>query len=184
MMLQRKLGMTSDHTGLTAAWTQYVLYALIALIVLLFALFYLVGFDIPFDENPDYNAPLLTGVLISFAILLLLVTTVLAIVSGVRSMYKYRSKQKKENGIRSARIIMAVSAGTLCMLLLSFLLAPIGAIKVNGVLFTDGFWLRVAEMFVDTSLFLLLAAFATVGIGYAIRVKRHNEKMKRRNQTC
>ena len=91
MMLQRKLGMTSDHTGLTATWTQYVLYVLIALIVLLFALFYLVGFDIPYDENPDYNAPLLTGVLISFAILLLLVTTVLAIVSGVRSMYKYRS---------------------------------------------------------------------------------------------
>lgn len=59
-----------------------------------------------------------------------------------------------------------------------------GAIKVNGVLFTDGFWLRVAEMFVDTSLFLLLAAFAIVGISYAIRVKRHNEKMKRRNQTC
>lgn len=184
MMLQRKFGSASDHTGLTAAWTQYVLYVLIALIVLLFALFYLVGFDIPYDENPDYNAPLLTGVLISFAILLLLITTVLAIVSGVRSMYKYRSKHKKENGIRSARIIMAVSAGTLCMLLLSFLLAPIGAIKVNGVLFTDGFWLRVAEMFVDTSLFLLLAAFATVGIGYAIRVKRHNEKMKRRNQTC
>lgn len=179
-----RVGMSLGHTGLIAARTQYVLYALIALIVLLFGLFFLVGFDTPYDENPDYNAPLFTGVLISFTLFLLLATTVLAIVSGVRSMYKYRSKHQKENGIRSTRIIMAVAAGTMCVLLLSFLLAPVGAIKVNGALFADGFWLRVAEMFVDTSLFLLLAAFAAVGIGYTIRVKRHNEKMKRRNQVC
>lgn len=179
-----RVGMPMGYTGLIAARTQYVLYALIALIVLLFGLFFLVGFDTPYDENPDYNAPLLTGVLISFTLFLLLATTVVAIASGVRSMYKYRSKHRKENGIRSARIIMAVAAGTMCVLLLSFLLAPVGAIKVNGALFADGFWLRVAEMFVDTSLFLLLAAFAAVGIGYTIRVKRHNEKMKRRNQVC
>lgn len=179
-----RVGMSIGHTGLIAARTQYVLYALIALIVLLFGLVFLVGFDTPYDENPDYNAPLFTGVLISFTLFLLLATTVVAIASGVRSMYKYRSKHQKENGIRSARIIMAVATGTMCVLLLSFILAPVDAIKVNGALFADGFWLRVAEMFVDTSLFLLLAAFAAVGIGYTIRVKRHNEKMKRRNQVC
>lgn len=179
-----RVGMSLGHTGLIAARTQYVLYALIALIVWLFGLFFLVGFDTPYDENPDYNAPLFTGVLISFTLFLLLATTVVAIASGVRSMYKYRNKHQKENGIRSARIIMAVATGTMCVLLLSFILAPVDAIKVNGALFADGFWLRVAEMFVDTSLFLLLAAFAAVGIGYTIRVKRHNEKMKRRNQVC
>ena len=53
-----RVGMSLGHTGLIAARTQYVLYALIALIVLLFGLFFLVGFDTPYDENPDYNAPL------------------------------------------------------------------------------------------------------------------------------
>ena len=31
---------------------------MIGLAVLVFGLFYLIGYDLPFDENPDFNAPL------------------------------------------------------------------------------------------------------------------------------
>ena len=35
-----------------------------SLAVVVFALFFLVGYDMPFLENPDFNAPLFTDVLI------------------------------------------------------------------------------------------------------------------------
>ena len=52
--------------------SQSVFYLLMTLIVVVYALFFLVGYEHPYDENPDFNAPLLTGVLITFVLLLLL----------------------------------------------------------------------------------------------------------------
>ena len=39
--------------------SQQVFYIMIGLAVLIFGLFFLVGYDLPFEENPDFNAPLL-----------------------------------------------------------------------------------------------------------------------------
>lgn len=36
--------------------SQYILYVLVGLIVLIFILFYLIGFDLPFLDNPAFNA--------------------------------------------------------------------------------------------------------------------------------
>ena len=44
--------------------SQKVFRLMIGLAVLVFGLFYLIGYDLPFDENPDFNAPLFTDVLI------------------------------------------------------------------------------------------------------------------------
>ena len=44
--------------------SQKVFRLMIGLSVLVFGLFYLIGYDLPFDENPDFNAPLFTDVLI------------------------------------------------------------------------------------------------------------------------
>ena len=45
--------------------SQQVFYIMIGLAVLVFGLFFLVGYDLPFEENPDFNAPLFTDVLIT-----------------------------------------------------------------------------------------------------------------------
>ena len=45
--------------------SQQVFYIMIGLAVLVFGLFFLVGYDLPFEENPDFNAPLFTDVLIN-----------------------------------------------------------------------------------------------------------------------
>ena len=39
--------------------SQQVFYIMIALAVIVFGLFFLVGYDMPFEENPDFNAHLL-----------------------------------------------------------------------------------------------------------------------------
>ena len=44
--------------------SQRVLFAIIAVTAVVFALFYLVGFNHPFPDDPDFNEPRLTDVLL------------------------------------------------------------------------------------------------------------------------
>ena len=50
--------------------------------------------------------------------------------------------------------------------------------SVNGVQYADGLWLRVAEMFVDTSLLLLVAAVVAVAYGYVRRVRNRRKEAR------
>ena len=68
-----------------------VLIVLVALSVVVFVAFWLVGFYMPFFENPRFNAPLLTDLLIGFVyfMLLLAIATVAISMSGwARRMMK------------------------------------------------------------------------------------------------
>ena len=58
--------------------SQKVFYLLSAVIVLLFGLFYAVGYSIPYLLNPDLNAPLFTGAIISLILFLLLLAVAFA----------------------------------------------------------------------------------------------------------
>ena len=59
-----------------------VLVVLIVITVIVFAAFWLVGFNMPFMDDPRFNAPLLTDVVIAFVYLMLL----LAIMAVVLNM--------------------------------------------------------------------------------------------------
>ena len=59
-----------------------VLVVLVVITVIVFAAFWLVGFNMPFMDDPRFNAPLLTDVVISFVYLMLL----LAIMAVVLNM--------------------------------------------------------------------------------------------------
>ena len=54
--------------------SQRVLYLLIALTVLVFALFYFVAYDRPFADDPSFNAPLFTDLLLVFMLLLVVLS--------------------------------------------------------------------------------------------------------------
>ena len=64
--------------------SQKVFRLMIGLAVLVFGLFYLIGYDLPFDENPDFNAPLFTDVLIFLMWLFLIGGVGLAVYSMVK----------------------------------------------------------------------------------------------------
>ena len=72
--------------------SQQVFYIMIGLAVLVFGLFFLVGYDLPFEENPDFNAPLFTDVLILLMWLFLIGGTGLAVFSMIRD---YRSSKSE-----------------------------------------------------------------------------------------
>ena len=54
----------------TERLSNIVFYVLIGIIVVLALLFRLVGFDMPYEYNFDYNAPLLTGAVVTFMLVL------------------------------------------------------------------------------------------------------------------
>ena len=61
---------------------------------------------------------------------------------------------------------LTVTVLVVLSLVLTFALAPTSAVYVNGSPYHDTLWLRATEMFVDTSLLLLIAALAAVVYGY------------------
>ena len=156
--------------------SQSVFYLLMTLIVVVYTLFFLVGYEHPYDENPNFNAPLLTGVLITFVLLLLLMAVAVTLFAVYRSLHRMRGHTGVVNGIPALRIALGVGVGTFCIMILSFALAPTDAMSVNGVQYAEVLWLRVAEMFVDTSLLLLVAAVVAVAYGYVRRVRNRRKE--------
>lgn len=154
-----------------AGWTTEristtVLYAIIGLVTVVFAAFFLVGFDMEQPDVPGFNAPLLTGTLIGLMWLLLVVAAIAFGMSVIRG-YKTRGKEGKVvNAIPAARISYASLGTMVVLLILSFAFAPTDAILINGESFTDGFWLRVSEMFVFTSIVLIVIAAGAVIFGF------------------
>ena len=132
----------------------FVFYVLIGLIVVLGLLFRLIGYDMPYEYNFDYNAPLLTG-----GPLLLMVCTM------IRGMRLNSDENRVVNNIPARRISVCVALGTLLLLVLTFALSSTDALKVNGAAYTDNFWLRASGMFVGTSLLMIVAAIAAVVYG-------------------
>ena len=63
-----------------------IFYVIVALSAVLFVLFWLIGYDMPYEEDPEYNAPLLTGVLVSFMIVLTIAAVVLMTWGLIRSV--------------------------------------------------------------------------------------------------
>jgi len=144
--------------------SQQVFYVMIGLAVLVFGLFFLVGYDMPFEENPDFNAPLFTDVLIGLMWLFLIGGVGLALFSMVRD-YRSSKSEAVVNGVPVRRIFRITWIGTLAVLVLSFLLGGSDPMLINGEDYTDWLWLKLSDMFVVTSLLMLLAGIGAVCFG-------------------
>ena len=139
-----------------------VLYALLVVAAVVFVAFYLVGFNRPFDEDPNFNEPLLTTVVIVVMWLMLVAALVAAVLSVVRSL-KVRDKQQSTlNGIPVRRLALLSGGGLLLCLLLTFLTGSSAPMLINGQRYADSMWLKVADMFINTAIILLLIAIVAV----------------------
>ena len=92
---------------------------------------------------------------------------------------KVRGKSESvDNNIPTRKISYAVVLTTLASLLLFFFAGSSRPMTVNGVSYTDGFWLKTADMFVVTGSMLIVLAVAAVIFGATryYRKKQHVEK--------
>ena len=95
-----------------------IFYILIGVIVLLFALFWIIGYDMPYDDNPDYSAPLLTDALIWFMIVLTFSTFGLAVFGAINGMRKNKGENVVVNNVPARRILWRSSSVRRCCLCL------------------------------------------------------------------
>ena len=153
--------MTTDYRKLPSR----VLYVLSGVTVLVFALFWLVGFDRPYDDDANFNAPLFTDALLVLMLLLTAGAIGVATWSAIRSGKANRGGERIVNNIPVRKIGLAVAVGTAVVLLLTFLLASPAPMRINGLDYTDTFWLRASGMFVSTSLLMIFVAIAAVVYG-------------------
>lgn len=148
----------------TEQLSRRVFYILLALTVVVFALFWLVGYDNPFSEG-DFNAPLFTGLLLSFMYLLVAATIIVAIIAMVRSRKTGRSESGVVNGVPERRIRVITWTATFVLLLITFAVGSSATMTINGHQYADWLWLKLSDMLIFSSVVLLLAAVAAVVYG-------------------
>lgn len=159
--------------------SQKIFYVLIGLAVIVFLLFFFVGYDMPFEENPDFIAPLFTDVLIVFMAMLFLLALATICVSffvSYRKSADLKSKDGMIHQIPRRKITQFVWGGTFMLLLLTFLMGSASPMLVNGTEFEDWTWLKVSDMFVLTSLLMLFCAVGAVAFGATRYIRKKGNR--------
>lgn len=151
--------------------SQFTLYSIIAIVVLVFVAFYLIGFDNPYIADASFNAPLLTDGLLWLMYVLVAGTLGVMAFSIIKTLKTVKIENAKVNGIPAQKIAYSVFFGMLIVLLLTFVFGSTKAMLINGVMFSDKFWLRATDMLVNTIVILLLVSVVAVIFG-ATRYRR------------
>ena len=155
--------------------SKQVFYGLIAIIIVIFSMFYLIGFHTPDWDNPNFNAPMFTNVLLIFMFLLLVGSIVIAGWSMFSSLRKRGKSEKLQNGIPVKRNAYIIVIGTLLLLVCTFLLASSSPMTVNGKEYARVLWLKLSDMFIWTSGILIVVAFITVVFGASRNWRKRND---------
>lgn len=158
----------------TEGFSTRILYILIGLTAVVFAAFFLIGYDMPYEEDPSFNAPLLTDLLPYFMMLLVLLAIITAVYSVVKSIRQRDKGDNVSNGIPATKIAYSSLGFLVGCLILTFLFGSSEPLKVNGTMFKDTFWLKATDMLVNTSLIMLLATIGCVIYGFS----RYHRKMQ------
>lgn len=152
--------------------SQTVLYAIIGVAVVVFALFYLVGYNMPSVEEPSFNAPLLTDALLILMIVLLVVAAIIGIGAVVIGLRKRDSGDKVVNGVPAAKISMLTFGITFLLLVATFVFGSTDSMMINGHQFTDVLALKLTDMFVQTSIVMIVLAVCAVIFGYTRYIRK------------
>lgn len=147
-----------------------VFIALLAVIAVVFVAFYLIGFNRPYADDPNFNEPLLTDVVLVFMFLILLLAVAAAIWGVVRAV-RMRDDLPADNASTPYRYGWMVAVGTVLLMALTFLLGSTAPIWVNGAVYDNAFWLKTANMFVWSSVIMIIAAAAAAAF-YTLRNRK------------
>lgn len=100
---------------------------------------------------------LFVDVVIVAMYVLLVVTLALSVWSAVHGVKTHQRQ-------RQTRIAYSVAIGVGLTLLITYLFGSTRPLSINGSLFTDTFWLRVADMFIHSSILIIIACSVVIVI--------------------
>ena len=151
-----------------------VLYVLVGIIGVVVILFWLVGFSLPFDDDPNFTAPLFTNLLLVLMYILAFTGIVVGIWSVYRTLKVRGESESVDNNIPTRKLSYTIVFTTIASLLLFFLVGSSQPMRINGISYTDGFWLKVSDMFIYTSLLMIIAGMCVAAYG-ATKYNRKND---------
>ena len=109
-----------------------------------------------------FVSPLVADVMLWLMYIAIVVAVIVTIVSMARTVRLRTKDEEVVNGVPRTRMAWIVIVAFLLCLVLTFLLGSSEPVKTNGELFTDTFWLKAADMFIYTSLILIIGCFVGV----------------------
>lgn len=96
------------------------------------------------------------------------------------AVYRIKMGEKSPsvvNGIPAGKITLATVIGTIVMLVITFLTGTDNKLTVNGNVYENALWLKVADMFIFTS--LMMFVLAAVIVLYGVVRRYFNIKRRR-----
>ena len=109
-----------------------------------------------------FVSPLIADIMLWLMYIAIAVALIVTVVSMVQTVRLRTKDEEVVNGVPRTRMAWIVVVAFLLCLVLTFLLGSYEPVRTNGNLFTDAFWLKAADMFIYTSLILIIGCFAGV----------------------
>lgn len=152
--------------------SQTVFYVIIGIIAVTFALFYLVGYNTQSVEDPSFVSPMLTDVILVLMIVLLAAAAVVGIAAVYVGLRKRDKSDRTVNGVPAAKISTITFGVTFALLLLTFIFGSTDSMMINGHQFTEVVSLKLTDMFVATSIVMIVVAIGAMVFGYTRYIRK------------
>ena len=110
----------------------------------------------------SFVSPFIADIMLWLMYIAIVVAVIVTIVSMARTVRLRTKDEEVVNGVPRTRMAWIVIVAFLLCLVLTFLLGSSEPVRTNGELFTDTFWLKAADMFIYTSLILIIGCFVGV----------------------
>ena len=109
-----------------------------------------------------FVSPLIADIMLWLMYIAVAAALVVTVVSVVKTLRLRTKDDEVVNGVPRTRMAWVVGVAFLLCLVLTFVLGSSEPVRTNGELFTDAFWLKATDMFIYTSLILIVGCFAGV----------------------
>lgn len=152
-----------------------VLYVTAALTAIVFGCFYFIGYDIPFDDDPKFKSPMFTDAVLMLVFILIIATLSATVYAVVKEIKGHDKRNDNAENIPSRRIAAITAVSTCACMAVSFIAGSTRPMFINGTQYTTTFWLKASDMFILTTITLIIAAIAILvaaRIKYVNRVKK------------
>ena len=120
-----------------------------------------------------YESDLFITILLDGIYILLAVAVALIIWSAIRTI-RLRQQQKPDFGMPQKHIVWGVALLLVLTLGITYLLGSSQPLSINGGIYQDAFWLRLSDMFINSTLILLVIAACACGFSMLSKKRSHS----------
>lgn len=130
------------------------------------------GYNTQSVEDPSFVSPMLTDVILVLMIVLLAAAAVVGIAAVYVGLMKRDKSDRTVNGVPAAKISTITFGVTFAVLLLTFIFGSTDSMMINGHQFTDLVSLKLTDMFVATSIVMIVLAIGAMVFGYTRYIRK------------